>query len=158
MSIPEHETEAGVRLRVDELGAEVARLQTAPEGAEGGAKMLRQELDFAAKREKEARGERNKWADTARTLKGQRDDYKAQSKLRGKALEHSIPRLCEGCYLKWPYTPKSFEPIGDGNIVREVGEGDGHAHPRGGVTACTAQVARAAIDITPERAGEKERR
>ena len=72
-----------------------------------------------------------------------------------EALEKSIPLLCEGCYLKWPYTSDRFEPVGDGNMVRGVGEGDGHRHPRGGIVCCDAIKQRAALDRARAEPEEK---
>ncbi len=63
-----------------------------------------------------------------------------------EALEASILRICQGCWLKWPLRPATYEPVDDSIAVRGVGEGDTHEHPRGGVTACEAVKQRRALD------------
>ncbi len=112
-----------------DLRAENARLQERVKEVEGGVKMLRQELGFAGKREKEAWGERNMWADTARALKEQRDGYAAQSEQRREALD-SLLDVCTR-FARW-HPPDSTVQV----------------------SAATTR-ARAAIDISPEEAKEK---
>ncbi len=71
-----------------------------------------------------------------------------------EALERCVPRTCQGCYLKWPYTPKSYEPVDENDPSffgsRLVGEGDSHEFPRGGLVACSAQDIRAVIEKAKE--------
>lgn len=61
------------------------------------------------------------------------------------ALERSVPRLCQGCNFLWPFTPAGYKSVGDGFMVEGYGEGDSHKYPRGGLVACDAQLARAAL-------------